>query len=147
MKWGTAEFGPSPDDHIGLMGLKITNAVATQNNSTTEGNAQTNVRGREPQQVTFSIMYVLKHTDQTLESLARYWYNRVGEVHWMIWGSDRAPNLTPYPMMLKSAPFTIEHMHGGGTLASLKIDFTFESVMEDWGKEEANRSVADYVPG
>lgn len=147
MKWGDYEFAPKPNDHIGLIDLKITNSYASSENSTTEGNTENNAKGMEPITVTFSLMYVLGHTDQTLEDLAEFWQNevRMGIPRKMVWGGDRAPDLTPNYMQLMSAPYSITQ-HGGGTIATLKIDFTFKEVKEPQTEANTNYTTADYIP-
>ena len=133
-QWGPYAFRAHlPEHHIGQMDIELSNEWMTETNSSVEGGSQTVAKTRKPRDLSFTLRYVQKHTNQSLENLALFWQDKLGQIWPMIGGGDRAPNLTPYPMQLVACPYKITKFKGG-TFAVLEVNFKFTEIFDSYDR-------------
>lgn len=138
LKWGPYEFKQTalrqPDGTvkihaIGLSKPKLSKQTAQSSETTIEGNTTTNTQGLKPATFTFSLMYAPYLVNQHIHRLVDFWYDKIGQVHPMLFGGGDPVTVLNYnPMKLLSVDFSPE-IHGAGAWAYVKLDFKFEEVL------------------
>ena len=138
LKWGPYEFkqkairnfDKSVSIHaIGLSKPKLSKQTAQSSETTVEGNTSTNTQGLKPATFTFSLMYAVYLVNQPIHRLVDFWYDKIGQVHPMLFGGGSPVTVLNYnPMKLISIDFSPE-IFGGGAWGFVKLDFKFEEVL------------------
>lgn len=119
-KWGPMGFVVSPSKIIPFNDFSTTVAVKTDESNDTNGNAPTNVRGRELQSMQFSTTYFRA---VGVDPRARYeeWESLVGQSYPLYVGGNR---FGPEKMMLSELSCSELLLSNSGDFLSVTVDIT-----------------------
>ena len=140
-KWGPMQFVVTSHQIVPLSGLKISQSVKTETQTSSDGDSVTNVKGKDAMSISFSTTY-LASAGVDPRSKFEKWLELVGKAYPLYIGGKR---VGPKQLTLEKVEITnTKHTNGGAFLAaevavSLK-EYSSETTTKTTTKKSSKKS-------
>ena len=140
-KWGPMQFVVTSHQIVPLSGLKISQSVKTETQTSSDGDSVTNVKGKDAMSISFSTTY-LASAGVDPRSKFEKWLELVGKAYPLYIGGKR---VGPKQLTLEKVEITnTKHTNGGAFLAaevavSLK-EYSSETTTKTTTKKSSSKS-------